>query len=110
MLPVSPHAAGAPPARPATTSAWSILIARPRAIPALQRIEVKYASHCERSFKEQGESPLIPGMSRPNPGLRPAGGRGTASRMDFGKIAFGTLLLAVGVVLLAVRTGFAHPD
>src|ERR1043165_2272133 len=30
--------------------------------------------------------------------------------MNFGKIAFGALLLAVGVVLLAVRVGFAHPD
>ena len=49
-------------------------------------------------------------MSRPNLGLRLDSGRGTASRMDFGKIAFGTLLLAVGVLLLAVRVGFAHPD
>ena len=30
--------------------------------------------------------------------------------MNFGKITFGTLLLAVGVLLLAVRVGFAHPD
>ena len=30
--------------------------------------------------------------------------------MNFGKIALGALLLAVGVVLLAVRVGFAHPD
>src|SRR3954464_14511801 len=30
--------------------------------------------------------------------------------MNFGKFAFGALILAVGVVLLAVRVGFAHPD
>ncbi len=36
--------------------------------------------------------------------------RGTASRMNFGKFAFGALILAIGVLLLAVRVGFAHPD
>src|SRR5690242_10306357 len=30
--------------------------------------------------------------------------------MNFGKFAFGALILAIGVVLLAVRVGFAHPD
>jgi len=30
--------------------------------------------------------------------------------MNFGKFAFGALLIAVGVVLIAVRVGFAHPD
>jgi len=30
--------------------------------------------------------------------------------MNFGKFAFGALILAVGVLLLAVRVGFAHPD
>jgi hypothetical protein len=30
--------------------------------------------------------------------------------MNFGKIAFGALILAIGVLLLAVRVGFAHPD
>ena len=30
--------------------------------------------------------------------------------MNFGKFAFGALILAIGVLLLAVRTGFAHPD
>ncbi|HZI88987.1 MAG TPA: DUF5668 domain-containing protein [Candidatus Polarisedimenticolia bacterium] len=30
--------------------------------------------------------------------------------MNFGKITLGALLLAIGVLLLAVRTGFAHPD
>ncbi len=30
--------------------------------------------------------------------------------MNFGKIALGALLLAVGVLLLAVRFGWAHPD
>ena len=30
--------------------------------------------------------------------------------MNFGKFAFGALLLAIGVVLLAVRVGFTHPD
>jgi len=30
--------------------------------------------------------------------------------MNFGKFAFGALILAVGVLLLAVRLGFAHPD
>jgi hypothetical protein len=49
-------------------------------------------------------------MSRPNLGLRAGGRRGTASRMNFGKIAFGALIIAVGVVLLAVRTGFAPSD
>ena len=36
--------------------------------------------------------------------------RDTASRMNFGKFAFGALLLAIGILLLAVRLGFAHPD
>jgi len=30
--------------------------------------------------------------------------------MNFGKIALGALLLAIGVLLLAVRAGWAHPD
>ncbi len=30
--------------------------------------------------------------------------------MNFGKIALGALLLAIGVLLLAVRVGWAHPD
>ncbi|HXL14766.1 MAG TPA: DUF5668 domain-containing protein, partial [Methylomirabilota bacterium] len=30
--------------------------------------------------------------------------------MNFGKFAFGALILAIGVLLLAVRLGFAHPD
>jgi hypothetical protein len=30
--------------------------------------------------------------------------------MNFGKIALGTLLVAVGVLLVAVNAGFAHPD
>jgi hypothetical protein len=30
--------------------------------------------------------------------------------MNFGKIAFGALILAIGVLLLAVRVGFTHPD
>ena len=30
--------------------------------------------------------------------------------MNFGKFAFGALILAIGVVLLAVRAGFTHPD
>ena len=30
--------------------------------------------------------------------------------MNFGKITFGALLLAVGVLLLTVRLGFTHPD
>jgi hypothetical protein len=30
--------------------------------------------------------------------------------MNFGKFAFGALILAIGVLLLAVRVGFAHPD
>ncbi len=30
--------------------------------------------------------------------------------MNFGKFALGALLLAVGVLLIAVRAGFAHPD
>jgi hypothetical protein len=30
--------------------------------------------------------------------------------MNFGKFAFGALLIAIGIVLLAVRSGFAHPD
>ena len=43
-------------------------------------------------------------------GLLRAGARDTATRMNFGKFAFGALILAVGVLLLAVRLGFAHPD
>src|SRR5882762_11664303 len=30
--------------------------------------------------------------------------------MNFGKIALGALLLAIGVLLVAVRAGWAHPD
>ena len=42
--------------------------------------------------------------------MRVAYARDTASRMNFGKITLGALLLAIGVLLLAVRAGFAHPD
>lgn len=36
--------------------------------------------------------------------------RGTASRVSFGKLAFGALLLATGGLLLAIRLGYAPPD
>ena len=36
--------------------------------------------------------------------------RGTATGVNFGKIAFGAVLLAVGVLLLAVQVGLTHPD
>ena len=48
--------------------------------------------------------------SKSREALLPGYARGTASRMNFGKFAFGALILAIGVLLLAVRTGFAHPD
>jgi len=36
--------------------------------------------------------------------------RDTASRMNFGKVAFGTLLLVAGALLLAIRLGVVPPD